>query len=342
MRAASCAWAGYKRTMDHDHSYKLLFAHPKMMRDLLEAFVAGEWVADVDFSTLERVSGEHVTDDLRARADDIIWRVRCGERVVYLLVEFQSSCDRFMAVRVLTYVGLLYQDLIRASNVRELEELPAILPVVLHSGRKAWSAADDISALVRNVPCGLEPYRPQLRYLLIDLVRYDDAVLASRRNFAAMLFRIENCRRRDVMQQLLSTLREWLEDPQLEGLRRAFAAWLKTVVFKRLSAAQGQITNDLFERPAMLSETVDEWEKELLEEGRQKGRREGRQEGRQEGAHEMMAHLLRKRFGELPEPIRARLRNASLEQLAAWTDCLLEASNLEEVFGCIQQTRAGG
>lgn len=117
--------------MDHDHSYKLLFAHPKMMRDLLEAFVAGEWVADVDFSTLEPVRGEHVTDDLRARADDIIWRVRCGEHLVYLLVEFQSSVDRFMAVRVLTYVGLLYQGLIRTSSSRDIEKLPAILPYMV-------------------------------------------------------------------------------------------------------------------------------------------------------------------------------------------------------------------
>src|SRR4051794_13728831 len=108
MYAASCAWSEYKRSMDHDHSYKLLFAHSKMMRDLLEAFVTGDWVKDADFTTLERVNGSYIADDLRARADDIIWRVRCGEHTVYLLVEFQSSNDRFMAVRVLTYVGLLY------------------------------------------------------------------------------------------------------------------------------------------------------------------------------------------------------------------------------------------
>jgi hypothetical protein len=135
MHEACGASAGYKRTMDHDHSYKLFFSHPRMMRDLLEAFADGEWGADFDFSTLERVNGTYISGNLRARADDIVWRVRCGQHVVYVLVEFQSSPYRFMAVRVLTYVGLLYEDLIKQSKGRGRRHLPAILPIVLYSGR---------------------------------------------------------------------------------------------------------------------------------------------------------------------------------------------------------------
>ena len=101
---------------NHDHSYKLLFSHPRMVRDLLEGFVGGAWLRDLDFSTLVRVSDNYVSDDLRSRADDIVWRVRCGNRQVYLLLEFQSRAEPFMAVRVLTYVALLYQDLIRSSK----------------------------------------------------------------------------------------------------------------------------------------------------------------------------------------------------------------------------------
>jgi hypothetical protein len=319
--------------MDHDHSYKLLFAHPQMMRDLLEAFVTGEWVSDVDFSTLQRVDGSYITDDLRARADDIIWRVRCGAHMVYLLVEFQSTSDRFMAVRVLTYVGLLYQDLIRASNIRDRHELPAILPIVLHSGRKKWSAANDVSTLVSDVPRGLEQYRPRLRYLLIDPARCADAELASRRNLAAILFRIESCRRRELMQELVGTLVEWLQGPELDDLRRTFVAWLDKVVLKRLSGERARIANELWEKPAMLSETFDEWEKELRDEGRQKGR--------QEELKRLLELLLKKRFGELPGPVRARLHDASLEELECWTERLLDATSLDDVVGCVQPTRPG-
>ncbi|KDE41007.1 putative transposase [Nitrincola lacisaponensis] len=68
----------------------------------------------LDFSTLETVKNQFITDDFRQREDDIIWRVRSmdGWVYVYLLIEFQSRIDRFMAVRMLTYVSLLYQELI--------------------------------------------------------------------------------------------------------------------------------------------------------------------------------------------------------------------------------------
>ena len=62
--------------MDHDHSYKLLFSHREMMADLLRGFVTAEWVHTVDLATLERVQSSQVSDDLRDREDDIIWRVR--------------------------------------------------------------------------------------------------------------------------------------------------------------------------------------------------------------------------------------------------------------------------
>ena len=42
---------------DHDNSYKLLFSHQEMVRDLLVGFVQEPWLAEIDFSTLEKVNG---------------------------------------------------------------------------------------------------------------------------------------------------------------------------------------------------------------------------------------------------------------------------------------------
>ena len=104
----------------HDTGYKLLFSDPLMVRDLLLGFVDDPWLARLDFSTLELVNSHYVSEDLRNRADDVVWRVRADERWVYLylLIEFQSSVDRFMALRMLVYVGLLYQDLVRHAQSR--------------------------------------------------------------------------------------------------------------------------------------------------------------------------------------------------------------------------------
>jgi len=49
------------------------------------------------------VPGYYITDDLRQRADDVVWRVRGdGEWIyLYLLIEFQSKIDAYMALRIM-------------------------------------------------------------------------------------------------------------------------------------------------------------------------------------------------------------------------------------------------
>ena len=60
-----------------------------------------------------RVPSEFITPRLRRRGSDIIWRLRWGKDrwlYVYLLLEFQSTVDPYMALRVMVYVGLLCAD----------------------------------------------------------------------------------------------------------------------------------------------------------------------------------------------------------------------------------------
>ena len=70
--------------VDHDKGYKLLFSHAQMVEDLLKGFVHEAWVDKLDFSTLEKVSGSYVSDDLREREDDVIWRVKWGNDWLYV------------------------------------------------------------------------------------------------------------------------------------------------------------------------------------------------------------------------------------------------------------------
>jgi len=71
---------------NHDSSYKYFFSHARMVEDLLKGFVREEWVGNLDFSTLEKVNGNYVSDDLRDRADDIVWRIRWGKEWLYVYI----------------------------------------------------------------------------------------------------------------------------------------------------------------------------------------------------------------------------------------------------------------
>ena len=87
---------------------------------------------------------------------------------LYLLIEFQSSIDRFMAVRIANYLTLLYQDLIEQKQLTATDRLPPVLSIVLYNGEARWDGACELTDLIEPVPGGLGAYRPQLRYLLLD------------------------------------------------------------------------------------------------------------------------------------------------------------------------------
>jgi predicted transposase YdaD len=311
-----------------------------MVRDLLLGFVDEPWVRELDFDTLERISGSYVADDLRDREDDILWRVRFNDRwlYLYLLLEFQSSVDPFMAVRLIVYIGLLYQDLIKQGATTETGKLPPVLPIVLYNGKPRWTVATELLDLIEPAPGRLRDYAPRLRYLLLDEGAIDESTPWALQNLVAALFRLEKSQGPQPLHTALSALIQWLAAPEQASLRRAFTVWIKRVLLPaRLPGVSLPAVGDLLEINTMLAESVTEWTENWKQQGLREGRREGLQEGRQigrlEGESTLLERLLAKRFGPLDDDIRARLQAASSEQLETWAERLLDAANLSDVFG---------
>lgn len=61
-------------------------------------------------------------------------------------------------------------------------------------------------------------------------------------------------------------------------------------------------------------------------------RAEGEAKGRAAGRAEPLTQLLTIKFGTLPDSVRARLQVASAEELTAWTERVLSATGLDEIF----------
>ena len=153
----------------HDPAYKLLFARPRMVRDLLDGFAARGWSGALDFDTLAPLPASFVSEDLQQRHGDLVWRIRFrDDRWLYLvlLLEFQATVDRGMALRMLTYTALLYQRLDADGVLRGHGALPPVLPVVLYNGRRPWTAPVEMTALVAAGSDLLAPYQPSQRYYL--------------------------------------------------------------------------------------------------------------------------------------------------------------------------------
>ncbi|MGF1546758.1 MAG: Rpn family recombination-promoting nuclease/putative transposase [Thiotrichales bacterium] len=326
----------------HDEGYKQLFSHAELVGDVLRGFVHEPWVEQLDFTSLEKVNGSYVTDDLREREDDVIWRVRLNNTwlYVYLLIEFQSSNDPWMALRIMVYTGLLYQDLIKSGVVSAPGKLPAVFPIVIYNGSGRWSAARELAELIEPLPPSMSTYRPNQRYFVLDEGRLEIEQLNQADNTFSEIIHIEASAGPEAVREVVARLKERLKDPRHASLRRAIVVWVRRVIFKRLAMSEtiSEIT-DLMELEAMLAENVtswaEKWKQEGLQQGLQEGLQEGRQEGRQEGLQKLRALVGRQlshRFGTLPQGVAERLAQADFPQLENWADKVLDAATLEAVF----------
>jgi len=329
----------------------VLFSNPRLVADLLTGFIEEPWVGDLDLTTLRRFNAKLHADNLERRDGDMIWRVRLksgGQSFIYLVLEFQSRPDRWMALRIGTYVLLLYLHLIREGKVGSDGLLPPVFPLVLYNGDIRWNSPVELADLIAPVPGhGPWPWRPSLRYHVISeqFLEADDGPGG---NICAVLFAMERCRTVAELKLEIDRLVGLLTGEEHAALSRAFTTWLRSVVApaRGLSIGQGHV-KDLLEYRSMLK---DIWENSMREAelkiqrqfeqkaaerflaGRQEGRQEGLARGIAEGRAQTLLRQLRLRFGDLPTDVVQRVSEANIDELDQWTERVLDAGSLDDVL----------
>ena len=255
----------------------------------------------------------------------MVWRVKADDEWIYLyfLIEFQSTIDPYMAVRMMTYVGLLYQDLIRRKDVLPNRKLPPVLPIVLYNGDVKWTAATDIAALIPKAPGLVAKYLPKLEYLLIDESQYSETDLADLKNLVAAVIRFEHSENQTALIRLIDLLNDWLDgNPEL---KRTFAIWIRAVLLRQSkNTLVLPKVRDLKELKMTLADRFDLWAHEYEKKGMEKGI--------EKGEALLLQRLLARRFGPLPSDLVATISTASASQIETWGDRVLDATSLEAVF----------
>jgi len=317
----------------HDTGYKLLFSHPEMVRDLLIGYMPGEWLKEADFTSLNRVNASYVSEKEHQRHDDMVWRLKVGQQWVwvYLLLEFQSKPDKWMALRMMVYMGLLCQHLI---NQDELQDglLPPIVPIVLYNGKPRWKTSQEVADCFAASLPGLELYRPKLRYHLVDEARLKLHPLSEVRNLVEALFSVEQSHTVKNTFDIMRLLDGVLSTPEMEPLRRTIGIWFKLLLRRKVPKANIQELDeidDVLKESTMLEQTIERW----FYDATMKGVRLGEQRGEQKGISKIVALQLKLRFGPVPDWAQERLASASEDQLTQWASVILTAKSIEDLFG---------
>ena len=271
---------------DTDSLYHRLFAHPRMVEGLVREFVPCGLVTGFDFSRLQRVNAKFHTDrrSARRREGDVIWRLptREGSDIyLYLLIEFQSESDRWMAVRTQVYQGLFWQQVIDEQKLQAAMRLPPVLLLVLYNGERRWKAATTTSELIALSPdSALWPWQPQVRYHLLDMGSFPKDQLARRSSLVALLFRLEQRQSPEGLKELVDEVIGWFR--QHEGYVRLRG--LFTELIREAFAGHGvklSESGNLLEMKTMknpLSRQFDAWRQQWLAEGKTEGLAVGKAE----------------------------------------------------------------
>jgi predicted transposase/invertase (TIGR01784 family) len=153
----------------HDLMVRAVLSDLAEATSFLQRHLPQEVIQALNWSTLKLVEGSFVDEDLRRSEADVLYEVErvSGEDSVwlYLLLEHQSTPDRWMRFRLLKYCCRIWDFSFREHP--EQRELRAIVPLVFYQGARSWSYATEFADLfaesVRDWP-GI----PRFSHELID------------------------------------------------------------------------------------------------------------------------------------------------------------------------------
>ncbi|CAA7619557.1 conserved hypothetical protein [Magnetospirillum sp. SS-4] len=306
-----------------DALYHLLFSHPLMVEQLVREFVPEAMAVGLNFAGMERVNAKFHDRDGKRREGDVIWRMPTsgGDDVfLYIMCEFQSSVDWWMAVRTQVYEGLLWQHVIAEKKMKPGDYLPPVLMLVLYNGEQRWSAPVETAALVAlPTESPLWPWQPQVRYHLLDMGAVPEEELAIRDSLAALLFRLEHPHEPEELAHLVDEVVGWFRRYSgYDDLKRLFTELVRQAIegYEPSVAVPG----DMMEMRSMLANLGETWKKRWVAEGEAKGEASA------------LIRLTEKRFGPLPADLRARILAADAASIEAWLDRLMEAPSIETLF----------
>lgn len=174
----------------HDYGYKKLFSNKTIFKQLMQTFVKESWVKDIDYENTKTLDKSFISENYKNTEGDLIIETKLNNKefYVYILLEFQSSVDKFMSLRMLNYITNFYMDLL--NNNKELNNLPPVFPIMLYNGDDKWTSPVNISELIKENNL-LGEYGLNFKYFKIAENEFTKESLLKIQNIVSTLFLAE-------------------------------------------------------------------------------------------------------------------------------------------------------
>lgn len=319
---------------EHDQLFKAAFRIPANAAGELASVLPPDVIDAIDLSSLELVHGDLVSRQLDERFSDALFRAdfKTGTTgFIWLLLEHQSTPDRWMPLRVLEKMVRTWEDWRREKP--EATSLPPFICVVVHHGENGWQAATRMHQLVARLDAfpSLKRFVPDFELVVDDLPHQSDAEL-QRRPLGLwpklVLWALRDARDEE---RLLAHLGEWGA-----GLQQLLTVAPDdvTIVLRYVLLVAGR---DSFERiKKRLTETAPDTEKTmqtiaemLIEQGEARGQARGEMRGR---ATSVLAVLEARGLHATAEQRDFILSCSDVTRLDQWLREAATASDVSAIF----------
>ena len=274
----------------HDRVFRGSMSDIKVAKPFLTFYLADEAKQDLDLSTLELLPTSHVNTRLDESISDLVYSckykdVEKGEARIIILVEHQSTPDRFMPVRVYDYIFGIWRNELKYRQVDNHALLPACHALVFYHGeQKPYPYSMDLAACIHDPKERMTSFW-QNTIQLVEVDDYSDERLLEQKLDGVLSLALKHSRDKDLTDLIYQIAKRLAVIDTYEQVELEFIKRLMFYLFNTKGNIDKPILMAKFERiDSPIGGKVMTFAEQLRAEGREEGRAEGRAEGREEGA----------------------------------------------------------
>ena len=321
------------------------------MRGLVQ-IITPDIEAFLDFSRITYQKRSFISKALQERESDVLLSVPFQEGtdatdtdalLIYILIEHQSTVDKTMGFRLLSYMVQIWESQRREWETEKAPQserrLQPILPVLFYTGDTPWTVPVSLTTMM-DVPEILERFVPSFDTLFLGVKETEAEALTRFGHPLGWLLRVlqkEHSDKTEISEALadavshIASVDENFAPQVAEALR-----YFVQLIFHRRSLEERDALVDIVKQHIhdqkeleTMAQTTAEF---LIEQGIQRGIEQGKAEGKAEGKQDAVLKLLQLRFQNVPETLSREISNIhNLSFLDTLLEQAMTAQSLDEI-----------
>ena len=332
-----------------DRSIRRLLQDGVYVRWLVK-IIAPEIERYLDFSAITYHQRSFISQALQQRESDVLLSVgfndetSTDELLIYILIEHQSTVDKTMGFRLLSYMMQIWEAQRKEweSSKTPVSEwrLQPILPILFYTGDGRWTAPLSLTAIM-DVPEILSRFVPSFDTLFLGVKSTDPEVLTEAGHPLGWLLSVlqrEDAEDTSEISEALSAAVSHLaavDEAFAPQVAEAFRYFVRLIYHRRsVDEREGLIgiIREHIQNEKELETMAQTTAELLIEQGRVEGKVEGRVEGKVEGKQDAVLKILQSRFQDVPDTLSQKIAEIqSIPKLDTLLERAMIAESLEQI-----------